>query len=194
MLCDLPNEVIAIIASFCQPADLCALSWSCKLLYSHASPALYRHIIVKNGTAEYIMCDLGRVMFETDDGERHPLEESRLRELLRQTRSLDISLHWYEPDFWQTRRIIDVINDMVNLRHMSLIYIEEEEYMNGHDLPLPSVLAETLKDASAGQYVNNAAAIKSASVRHKNPTSSLSRLLPVGVRKRTRSPQLLGEG
>jgi hypothetical protein len=83
-------------------------------------------------------------MFETDDGERHPLEEPRLRELLRQTRSLDISLHWYEPDFWQTRRIIDVINDMVNLRHMSLIYIEEEEYMNGHDLPLPSVLAETL--------------------------------------------------
>jgi hypothetical protein len=144
MLCDLPNEAIAIIASFCQPADLCALSRSCKLLYSHASPALYRHIVVKNGTAEYIMCDLGRVMFETDDGERHPLEEPRLRELLRQTRSLDISLHWYEPDFWQTRRIIDVINDMVNLRHMSLIYIEEEEYMNGHDLPLPSVLAETL--------------------------------------------------
>src|SRR5712672_2206085 len=57
-----------------------------------------------------------------------------------------------------------------------------------------AVLAETLNDASAGQYVNNAAAIKTASVRHKNPISSLSRLLPVGVRKRTRSPQLFGEG
>jgi hypothetical protein len=144
MLCDLPNEVIAIIASFCQPADLCALSWSCKLLYSHASPALYRHIVFKNGPAEYVMSELSRFMLVNDNTERHPPEESRRRELLRQTRSLDISLPWYEPDSWQTRRTIGAINDMVNLRHMSLIYVEEEDYMNGHDLPLPSVLAETL--------------------------------------------------
>jgi hypothetical protein len=29
---------------------------------------------------------------------------------------------------------------------------------------------------------------------HKNPISSLNRLFPVGVRKRTSSPQLFGEG
>jgi hypothetical protein len=90
------------------------------------------------------MSELSRFMLVNDNTERHPPEESRRRELLRQTRSLDISLPWYEPDSWQTRRTIGAINDMVNLRHMSLIYVEEEDYMNGHDLPLPSVLAETL--------------------------------------------------
>ncbi len=54
--------------------------------------------------------------------------------------------------------------------------------------------AETLNAASFGKYVSNASAISTASVIHKNPISSLKRLFPVGVRMRTKSPQLFGEG
>ena len=54
--------------------------------------------------------------------------------------------------------------------------------------------ALTLNAASFGLYVSSASAISSATVKHKNPTSSLSRLFPVGVRIRTKSPQLFGEG
>src|SRR6516225_3276291 len=45
--------------------------------------------------------------------------------------------------------------------------------------------AETFHDASRGEYENKDAAISSATVIHKNPINSLSRLFPVGVRKRT---------
>src|ERR1700676_1725141 len=54
--------------------------------------------------------------------------------------------------------------------------------------------ALTLNAASFGEYESNASAISTASVMHKKPISSLNRLFPVGVRKRTKSPQLLGEG
>ncbi len=54
--------------------------------------------------------------------------------------------------------------------------------------------ALTLNDASCGEYEINASAISTASVMHKNPISSLSRLFPVGVRKRTRFSSAFGEG
>src|SRR5437899_9163152 len=44
----------------------------------------------------------------------------------------------------------------------------------------------TFHDGSFGEYDINASAIKTASEMHKNPTSSLSRLFSVGVRKRTK--------
>ncbi len=44
--------------------------------------------------------------------------------------------------------------------------------------------ALTLNDASFGEYESNASAMSTASVIYKNPTSSLSRLFPVGVSKR----------
>src|SRR5882724_3041964 len=43
----------------------------------------------------------------------------------------------------------------------------------------------TLNAASRGEYEISAAASKTATMMHKNPTSSLSRLFSVGVRKRT---------
>src|SRR5580704_2346945 len=45
--------------------------------------------------------------------------------------------------------------------------------------------ALTLNAASFGEYDSSASAINTASVTHKNPISSLSRLFAVGVRKRT---------
>jgi hypothetical protein len=43
----------------------------------------------------------------------------------------------------------------------------------------------TLNAASCGEYEMSASAINTASVIHKKPISSLSRLFSVGVRKRT---------
>src|SRR5690348_3404295 len=53
--------------------------------------------------------------------------------------------------------------------------------------------ALTLNEASRGEYEIRAREINTPSEIHKNPTNSFSRLFSVGVRKRTRSPQLLGK-
>src|SRR5258708_558342 len=59
--------------------------------------------------------------------------------------------------------------------------------------PPSSVGADTLNAASRGEYEISASAMSTASVTHKNPISSLSRLLSVGVRKRTELSSALGK-
>src|SRR5208282_2118640 len=54
--------------------------------------------------------------------------------------------------------------------------------------------AATLNAESWGEYEISASAIKTASVIHKNPISSLSRLFSVGVSKRTEFSSAFGEG
>src|SRR6267142_1042766 len=52
----------------------------------------------------------------------------------------------------------------------------------------------TLNAASRGEYEISAAASKTATMMHKKPTSSLSRLFSVGVNKRTNLSSAFGEG
>lgn len=56
-LCELPYEVLGMIANFCPQHDLCALSRTCELVHGHALPALYRSIVIEG---EEILNDLGR--------------------------------------------------------------------------------------------------------------------------------------
>src|ERR1700682_3035862 len=52
----------------------------------------------------------------------------------------------------------------------------------------------TLKAASCGEYEMSAAATSTATMMPKNPTSSLSRLFSVGVKRRTNLSSAFGEG
>src|SRR5229473_5150860 len=59
--------------------------------------------------------------------------------------------------------------------------------------PASETGADTFNAASRGEYEISASAISTASVMHKNPTSSLSRLFSVGVRRRTKFSSALGK-
>jgi hypothetical protein len=92
-------------------------------------PALYRTITFGKGYAEYVLGAL----------------ESRRAELLKLTRSLDVTLPWSAQDRLKTKRAVQSVNRMVNLRHLSIIYDEEEQpYLGGHELPMPLMIARTL--------------------------------------------------
>ncbi|KAE9376331.1 hypothetical protein N431DRAFT_479629 [Stipitochalara longipes BDJ] len=146
MLGSLPNEVVGIIVGFCQPGDLCALSRTCKPLHGHAVPALYRSISLSNKTnAESVLAEL-----TNEDGEERMSDHRPPAELLKLTRSLNVTLPWHHPNSWRTKRAIHNVNQMTGLRHLSIMYVEEEEYMEGHDLPLPSMLARTLTSCTVG--------------------------------------------
>ncbi|KAN0116755.1 hypothetical protein V8E51_002732 [Hyaloscypha variabilis] len=135
MLCDLPNEVIGLIVGLCPPSDLCALSRTCKPLRSHAVPTLYRTITFGKGYGEYALRAL----------------ESRRAELLKLTRSLDVTLRWSAQDRLKTKRAVQTVNRMVNLRHLSIMYDEEEQpYLGGHELPMPLMIARTLTNCTIG--------------------------------------------
>src|ERR1700674_466754 len=54
--------------------------------------------------------------------------------------------------------------------------------------------AETLNEASCGEYESRLSASRIARLSPTNPTSSLMRLFSVGVRMRTKSPRWLGIG
>jgi len=114
MLCTIPNEVLGIIARFCQPPDLCALSRTCRLLHSHAVQALYRSIaLTKEGRAGLSLLDLVSVTDHKYDHRRY--------ELLNLIRRIDVTLLWIKPYCPGTNRVIQTLCHMPNLRHMAIM-------------------------------------------------------------------------
>jgi hypothetical protein len=125
-LCKLSAELLTLIASFCEPIDLCALARTCRLLYQHAMPALCRTVVVKQEQTARLLGFLALLR-------PHLLEHIR-----------NACLHL---DWGPGGERIRVVESMTKLQQLSIRYIH---YSVDHDdyMPILPVFPTTLRTCS----------------------------------------------